>query len=262
MPTLSITKTYSDGSTLFEADLDNIRTSLSTFFNTTKIDSDNIQNNGITGAKLTTSCADGSTLEYSGTSLRIKDGGVTAAKLASGVALPSGMISPYGGTSAPTGWLLCDGSNVSRTDYASLFTAIGTAFGSGNGSTTFSLPDLRGRFIRGRDGDTNRDPDRASRTAMSSGGNTGDNVGSVQGDATAVNGLSATAASNGNHNHNVTSDANSTAGATRAWYSGNDTGTTTEVTSTDGEHSHTITLDSSNNETRPLNAYVNFIIKT
>ena len=62
---------------------------------------------------------------------------------------PSGTISAYGGTSAPTGWLLCDGSAVSRTTYARLFTALGTTWGVGDGSTTFNVPDLRGAFLRG-----------------------------------------------------------------------------------------------------------------
>lgn len=62
-----------------------------------------------------------------------------------GAFVPTGVIQMYGGSSAPTGWLLCDGTAVSRTTYASLFTAIGTNFGVGNGSTTFNLPDLRGR---------------------------------------------------------------------------------------------------------------------
>lgn len=57
---------------------------------------------------------------------------------------PSGAIVAFGGTTAPTGWLLCDGTAVSRTIYADLFNAIGTNFGSGDGSTTFNLPDLRG----------------------------------------------------------------------------------------------------------------------
>ena len=53
--------------------------------------------------------------------------------------------------SAPTGWLKANGSAVSRTTYADLFTAIGTTFGVGDGSTTFNIPDLRGEFIRGWD---------------------------------------------------------------------------------------------------------------
>lgn len=59
--------------------------------------------------------------------------------------VPPGAVIPYAGSSAPDGWLLCDGSAVSRTTYANLYAAIGTAFGAGNGSTTFTLPDLRGR---------------------------------------------------------------------------------------------------------------------
>ena len=62
---------------------------------------------------------------------------------------PSGLISAFGGAVAPTRYLICDGSAVSRTTYANLFAAIGTAWGSGDGSTTFNLPDLRGMFLRG-----------------------------------------------------------------------------------------------------------------
>jgi microcystin-dependent protein len=56
-----------------------------------------------------------------------------------------GEIRMYGVASNPTGWLQCDGSTVSRTTYAALFAVIGTTWGSGDGSTTFNLPDLRGR---------------------------------------------------------------------------------------------------------------------
>ena len=62
---------------------------------------------------------------------------------------PPGMITPYAGKTAPEGWLLCDGSAVSRTTYADLYAAIGTTYGAGNGSTTFTLPDLRGRVPAG-----------------------------------------------------------------------------------------------------------------
>ncbi|CAK0779044.1 putative Tail fiber protein [Gammaproteobacteria bacterium] len=64
--------------------------------------------------------------------------------------LPAGLIAPYGGAAAPDGWLLCDGTAVSRSTYAALFTAISTTYGVGNGSTTFNLPDLRGRFPLGK----------------------------------------------------------------------------------------------------------------
>lgn len=62
-----------------------------------------------------------------------------------------GVVFPFGGTSAPTGFLMCDGSAVSRATYAALFSVIGTAFGAGDGSTTFNVPELRGEFIRGLD---------------------------------------------------------------------------------------------------------------
>ena len=57
--------------------------------------------------------------------------------------LPSGMLTPFAGATAPDGWLLSDGSAVNRTTYSALFTAIGTTYGAGDGSTTFNLPDLR-----------------------------------------------------------------------------------------------------------------------
>lgn len=62
-----------------------------------------------------------------------------------------GMISQYAGATSPNGWLICDGSAVSRTTYSSLFTAIGTTYGTGNGSTTFNLPNLKGRVVVGVD---------------------------------------------------------------------------------------------------------------
>lgn len=65
--------------------------------------------------------------------------------------IPTGMINPFAGTAAPTGWLLCDGSAVSRTTYAALFAVTGTAYGSGDGSTTFNLPNLKGRTPAGVD---------------------------------------------------------------------------------------------------------------
>ena len=55
----------------------------------------------------------------------------------------------YGGSSAPTGWLMCDGTAVSRTTYAALYNIIGTSFGTGNGSTTFNVPDFVNRFPYG-----------------------------------------------------------------------------------------------------------------
>ena len=65
------------------------------------------------------------------------------------LAVPPGAVFHFAMTTAPTGYLVCDGSAVSRTTYSDLFDAIGTTFGEGNGSSTFNLPDLQGQFIRG-----------------------------------------------------------------------------------------------------------------
>lgn len=70
-------------------------------------------------------------------------------KVSASTGVPAGAVMFFGVKSIPDGWLLCNGANVSRTTYANLFAAIGTNFGSGNGSTTFTLPNLSGRFIEG-----------------------------------------------------------------------------------------------------------------
>lgn len=62
---------------------------------------------------------------------------------------PPGEVTGFAGSSAPSGWLICDGSAVSRVGYADLFAAIGTTWGVGDGSTTFNLPDFRGRMLVG-----------------------------------------------------------------------------------------------------------------
>jgi len=93
-------------------------------------------------------------------------------------AFSSGMMMPFAGTSAPSGWLLTYGQAVSRTTYADLFAAIGTTYGSGDGSTTFNLPDLRGRVVAGQDdmGGTS-----ANRLTNQSGGLDGDTLGATGG---------------------------------------------------------------------------------
>jgi microcystin-dependent protein len=65
--------------------------------------------------------------------------------------VPAGCVMPFAGATPPDGWLLCYGQAVSRTDYSDLFAAVGTAYGAGDGSTTFNLPDLRGRVAAGKD---------------------------------------------------------------------------------------------------------------
>jgi microcystin-dependent protein len=150
--------------------------------------------------------------------------------------LPAGIIMPYGGTTAPDGYLIADGSAVSRTTYAALYAAIGNAFGSGNGTTTFNLPDLRGRFLRGVDGTANRDPDKSTRVAMTTGGNSGNAIGSVQADQFK------------SHNHNIR--------FAGSGYQNYGVGVGSDNTQVDAAISN-----AGGAETRPINANVNYIIK-
>lgn len=84
------------------------------------------------------------------------DGTMSLAAAVAKALVPVGTILATGRSSAPDGYLLCNGAAVSRTTYKALFEAIGTTYGSGNGSTTFNLPDLRGRVPVGVDGTAGR----------------------------------------------------------------------------------------------------------
>lgn len=162
-----------------------------------------------------------------------------------GFVMPVGTILPYGGTTAPTGWLLCNGTAYSRTGtYADLFTAIGTAFGAPD-SNNFNVPDLRGQFLRGVNNASGQDPDVAARTALKTGGNTGDKVGSKQGDIF------------GSHNHSGSSVLSISLNCDSACSKG---GLVSSSDRSNGPYSLTITSNGGN-ETRPKNVYVNFIIK-
>ena len=81
--------------------------------------------------------------------------------------IPSGAVMYFAGQTAPAGWLKANGAAVSRTAYAALFAAIGTTYGTGDGRTTFNLPDLRGEFVRGWDDGRGIDSRRALGSAQS-----------------------------------------------------------------------------------------------
>jgi microcystin-dependent protein len=81
----------------------------------------------------------------------------------------------------PKNYLYCNGASLSRAAYAKLFETIGTNWGTASGST-FNIPDMRGYFLRGHADGESVDPDRASRTALDTGGETGDKVGTLQAD--------------------------------------------------------------------------------
>ena len=106
----------------------------------------------------------GGVLDLSINTAKLADGAVTASKIAANAVsaakldatvnamlVPSGAVVPFAGSTVPTGWILCFGQAISRTAFAALFEAIGTTYGSGDGSTTFNLPDLRGRVAAGND---------------------------------------------------------------------------------------------------------------
>lgn len=151
---------------------------------------------------------------------------------------PVGAIFPFGGTDIPVSFLLCDGSAVSRTDYEDLFNVIGTAFGTGDGSTTFNLPDLRGEFLRG------------AGTNSHSGQGNGGAVGEHQ-DATKLPNIYLSA----NATLIVTPDKNSLFNQVDA-STGESTGYKgVAATSAGGDHI------SVNLTTRPTNTSVNYIIK-
>lgn len=100
---------------------------------------------------------------------------VSDSMLKEGVAIPPGAVMSFAMSAAPIGWLACDGSAVSRTEYAGLFAAVGTIYGVGNNSTTFNIPNLQGQFVRGlttNQSTASRDPLSATRV-----------LGNVQGDA-------------------------------------------------------------------------------
>ena len=96
-------------------------------------------------------------------------------------AVPIGGVMPYAGTAAPTGWLLCYGQAVSRSTYSDLFAIISTTYGVGDGSTTFNLPDLRGRVVAGQD---DMGGVSADRLTDQSGGLDGDTLGDTGGSET------------------------------------------------------------------------------
>ena len=107
------------------------------------------------------------------------DGSFSYLTLAAGFV--SGMLMPYAGATAPSGWLLCYGQAISRTTYADLFTAIGTVYGTGDGSSTFNLPDLRGRVVAGQD---DMGGSSANRLTDQTGGLNGDTLGDTGGSET------------------------------------------------------------------------------
>lgn len=114
------------------------------------------------------------------------DGSFSYASL--GTSFLSGMVLPYAGSSAPTGFLLCGGQAVSRTTYSDLFAVVGTTYGVGDNFSTFNLPDLQGRVVAGKDDMSGSSANRLTNpTSDTTGGIDGDVLGGTGGFETHLN---------------------------------------------------------------------------
>lgn len=168
--------------------------------------------------------------------------------------LPSGTIVPYAGSSAPSGYLLAYGQAVSRSTYSDLFSAIGTTYGVGDGSSTFNLPDLRGRTIAGQD---DMGGSSADRLTNQTGGVNGDTLGGTGGSETHTlteAQLAAHTHGAGSYTTNIRTDG---VGAGARTQSNNASNATIAVTGTSGS---TGSGDAHNNVQPTI--ILNYIIKT
>lgn len=164
-----------------------------------------------------------------------------------GTAVQRGAIVAFCFSKTPDGYLKANGAAVSRTVYRKLFDLLGTFYGPGDGATTFNLPDLRGRFIRGFDEGLGLDPGRV--------------FGSVQSSQNLAHGHAARSDAQGEHIHGLIKSAgsNNTPGG---FVSPANAGNAVVNTEPAGRHSHTITVDpSGGNESRPVNIALNYCIK-
>ena len=112
---------------------------------------------------------------------------------------PTGAVLSFAGESAPTGWLLCYGQAISRTTYAGLFTVLAEVYGAGDGSTTFNVPDLRGRTIAGQD-----DMGGASADRLTGAGGVGGIDGDILGASGGTEAVTLTEAQMPAHTHDYT----------------------------------------------------------
>lgn len=181
--------------------------------------------------------------------------------------IPIGTILPFAGMLASThdqewlraqGWLLCDGRSLVKGEYSNLVAIIGTVYGGS--FETFNLPDLRGRFPRATTYDSEIDPDADSRELSNPGGAAGNAVGSLQSSATATPKQAFTSNTGGSHSHSVShapigNNAYAIAGGHYGIWT-----TDSSNTSDSGAHTHALTTGW-DQESRPRNLYVNYIIK-
>lgn len=149
----------------------------------------------------------------------------------------AGMVAFFARASAPAGWLVCDGSLVSRAAYPALFAAVGVVFGAGDGVSTFGLPDLRGEFVRGLDGGRGVDAGRV--------------LGSVQSSQNLAHSHGASSGAAGVHSHQVGYGSQSEYGTVLMGVGSPGAYVNTAAA---GGHSHAVTVAASGGgEARPRN---------
>ncbi len=182
-----------------------------------------------------------------------------------GALVPAGTVMAFAGQNIPAGWKLCDGSALDINEHPDLYQSIGELWGYGGdgaGGQYFSLPDMRGRFLRGTSRGSTQDPNRGSRTPLGNGDS--DQTGSYQNNATKRPNTNFVTNTAGAHSHTYTRTHGfgHLSGYPRFEFKNDGGGPSysTSSTSVAGNHSHTIT-GGGDLETRPKNVYVDYIIK-
>lgn len=194
--------------------------------------------------------------------------------------IPTGAIVPYAANSAPSGWLLCDGSLYGRTaldpsPQVNLFSAIGTTYGAGDGLTNFAVPDLRGMFVRGFDNGRGIDPLRVFGTTQADDFKSHDHTAGAESAHThAFSGTTGVDSPDHTHGYARTNFVASRTAGSPGQITGisetfvNSSGASTRHThpfsgtsAAGSAHTHTISSQGGT-ETRPQNVAMNYIIKT
>lgn len=171
---------------------------------------------------------------------------------------PIGTVIAYAGNFTPApekweaahGWMICDGRSLNRTDpkFTELFNAIGSSWG-GDGANMFNLPDLRGYFLRGVSGESKRDPDTNNREIINSGGHSGNSVGSIQKSALM------------DHIHALPAQRLEAEGGKGFEGNGHDSNSNPNGGHGGPRSSAGVLSELKSSETRPINAYVHWIIR-
>lgn len=180
---------------------------------------------------------------------------------------PSGVMAPFAGSTAPGGWLLCDGTAVSRAQYSDLFATIGVAWGNGDGTTTFNLPDLRGRVPVGTNAGT-------FASLAATGGVESVTLSAAQsGLPSHSHGVSAGLGNGGSHSHSASTDSQGTHNHTvnqsylQSLYTGtagngggtsivNGGASSSPTTNSNGAHTHNVSVGSGGDHTHGISVSI------